>query len=316
MITSLTAEQTAEISNFVDKYTKIGLNTDRINRANIEPFVSKLYKFLQRTNENPSCIIMNGPIDSWLAVCLLDQMENPKTESTFKLDNEIFDRISKQIFEQTNIQVQNQVTDQVKNLIWPYLDGHYWASYISWIKFYEYIGIKFTIDYSIIEESLQVGNIYPLNNFCIISEKPTVIHKNKAGLHKDLSPALEYADGTKIWALNGVIVPEWLVTTKWDKIDCAEFAKIQNAEVRREFIRKVGIERLCIELKTKVIDKKGDYELHQIDLGGTTGVWPYLKMLNPSIGVWHMEAVDKKCKTVEQALNWRNDSELNPVLLT
>jgi len=316
MITALTPEQTAEIPHFVEKYTKIGLNTDRINRETVKPFAIKLYKFLKRTNENPTCVVMNGPIDCWIAVCLLNQFEDQETTLPSKLNDQIFNKISKQIFEQTNIQVKNQINDQIKNLIWPYLDGHYWASYISWIKFYEFIGITFTTDYSIIEESLQFGNIYPLNNFCVISEKPTEIHKNQFGLHKDMAPAVKYADDTKIWALNGVVVPEWLVTTKGTKIDCNEFPKIQNAEVRREFIRKVGVERLCMELKTKVIDKKGDYELHQINLGGTTGVWPYLKMLNPSIGIWHMEAVDKKCTTVEQALNWRNDSELQPVLLT
>jgi len=58
------------------------------------------------------------------------------------------------------------------------------------------------------------------------------------------------------------------------------------------------------------------YELHEMDLGGTTGKWPYLKMLNPSIGVWHMECVDKTCKTVKDAIRWRNQSELDPEIIT
>jgi hypothetical protein len=32
----------------------------------------------------------------------------------------------------------------------------------------------------------------------------------------------------------------------------------------------------------------------------------YLKMVNPSIGTFHVEGVDPQCATVEQALNWRN----------
>ncbi len=49
---------------------------------------------------------------------------------------------------------------------------------------------------------------------------------------------------------------------------------------------------------------------------GATGKWPYLKMLNPSIGVWHMECVDRSCKTVKDAIKWRNQSEINPSILT
>jgi arsenate reductase-like glutaredoxin family protein len=39
-------------------------------------------------------------------------------------------------------------------------------------------------------------------------------------------------------------------------------------------------------------------------------------MLNPSIGVYHIEGVHPECDTVEKALNWRNQSEGSPVILT
>jgi hypothetical protein len=122
--------------------------------------------------------------------------------------------------------------------------------------------------------------------------------------------AVKYRDGWGVHALNGVRVPEWIVMTPAEKIDCHEFSKISNAEVRREFVRKVGVERLMVKLGSKMLDKQGDYELHSIPLGGRTGDWPYLKMLNPSIGVWHVEAVSKKCDTVEKALNFRNQGKV------
>jgi len=34
----------------------------------------------------------------------------------------------------------------------------------------------------------------------------------------------------------------------------------------------------------------------------------FLKMLNPSVGVWHLEGVERECSTVEQAINWRAGS--------
>jgi len=114
-----------------------------------------------------------------------------------------------------------------------------------------------------------------------------------------------WSDGWGIHALNGVRVPGWLAEQKAEEIDPIQFAKIENVEIRREFVRKVGIERIVQALGGKRIDAAGNYELLEVDLGGSTGKHPYLKMLNPSIGVWHLECVDRTCRTVQQALNFR-----------
>ena len=39
-------------------------------------------------------------------------------------------------------------------------------------------------------------------------------------------------------------------------------------------------------------------------------------MLNPSIGIWHVEGVAPACLTVEQALNWRNQTADKPEVMT
>jgi hypothetical protein len=100
---------------------------------------------------------------------------------------------------------------------------------------------------------------------------------------------------------------------EWDP---KHFLEIQNVETRREFIKIVGIEKIQQALGSEIIDKQGDYELHLLDLKGETGKWPYLKMKNPSIGCWHLEAVDKGCGTVDQALEWRNGTKEKPTVLT
>jgi hypothetical protein len=46
---------------------------------------------------------------------------------------------------------------------------------------------------------------------------------------------------------------------------------------------------------------------------------PYLKMLNPSIGVFHIEGVPADITTVRQAINWRagdEREEWQPEILT
>lgn len=278
MITELTKEQIAKFPEYVEKWSKIGLDTKPIDKEAAKIFVKKLYKFLGRT-EDPEVIFASGPVDAWNII-----------EKNYKEKIEF---------------------------VWPYLDGQFWASYIAWIKYYqEVVGIKIEVDISIIEEVVNFGNIYPLDKCCIFVEKMKVCKKNANGLHCEEAPAVEYNDGTKIFALNGVVVPEWLAVTPAGKIKAKDFSTITNAEIRREFVRKVGIERICQEMETVLLDKSGDYELHEVDLKGATGKWPYLKMLNPSIGVWHMECVDRSCKTVKDALKWRNQSEIGPSILT
>jgi hypothetical protein len=117
--------------------------------------------------------------------------------------------------------------------------------------------------------------------------------------------------------LNGVRVPQWLAETPADKLGVKKIAKIDNAEVRREFVRKVGIDRLCYGLKAEVIDSKGDYELLLLDIGDKVKR-PYLKMKNPSIGCWHVEGVPPGTKTVDEANKWRRGPgfEAEPEVLT
>ena len=89
----------------------------------------------------------------------------------------------------------------------------------------------------------------------------------------------------------------------------------QNAEVRREIVRKIGIELVCQRLGAKTLDEYGDYELITLELQDGRPR-PYLKMLNPSIGTYHVEGVEPGITTVEQALNWRNQTDERPEVLT
>lgn len=121
-----------------------------------------------------------------------------------------------------------------------------------------------------------------------------------------------------LWFLNGVLVSQDLVETPAEKLNPRLLLKATNAEVRREIVRKIGIERVCAALATKILDKSGEYELLSLDLGDGRSR-PYLKMRNPSIGVYHIEGVAPHITTVRQAINWRagNDQEeWTPEVLT
>lgn len=168
-----------------------------------------------------------------------------------------------------------------------------------------------------LEEQVEFGGVYMYHNHIVICQRPSYIEPMFNGLlHRDGGGVIEYSDGFGFYALNNVLVPEWLAVGKAEDIDPALFATIDNVDVRREFLRKVGVERVYQKLGGTSIDRRGEYELVRIYLGDRVGMWPYLKMINPSIGVWHLEAVPKDTRTVGEALIWRNGTAFPPSQLT
>lgn len=109
-----------------------------------------------------------------------------------------------------------------------------------------------------------------------------------------------------------------MVTTPPERLDFRRCLTVRNAEQRRELIRKIGVERLLCHLDHKILDRtsNGMYELLSIRFSENLKDARVLKMRNPSLGVWHLERVEDEIKTVEQALNWRNQDEEPTEVLT
>jgi hypothetical protein len=135
-------------------------------------------------------------------------------------------------------------------------------------------------------------------------------------LHCESGPAVSWrGSDQRYFFLNGVHVSEEIVLTPANRLDPRLMLFERNTGTRREIIRKVGIERVCEAFNARSIDQRGDYELLLLDLRDGR-VRPFLKMKNPSIGVYHIEGVAPECRTVAQALAWRNRSDAPPSILT
>jgi hypothetical protein len=171
---------------------------------------------------------------------------------------------------------------------------------------------------------------WPYKGLVLVSERHTELHINTEGrLHRDGGPAVCYSDGWSLYALNGVNVPAELALKPAGELaaDARKWIAEPNVEVRREYIRKVGIESALHALDPRVLDRSPwgpnpdtVYELLAINLGPDVGEKRALKMLNPSIKVWHVEGVEDDIETVEQAHNWRASGNKHkpwkPALLT
>jgi hypothetical protein len=106
-----------------------------------------------------------------------------------------------------------------------------------------------------------------------------------------------------LYRFNGVTVTKELAEK--NEFTKEDILNEKNADIRREIVRKIGIEKVVEILQPKVVDSKHGYDLLLIDLGDKRDR-PYLRMKNPSINAVHIEGISPEIRTVEDALCFRN----------
>jgi hypothetical protein len=225
--------------------------------------------------------------------------------------DQVGDQVGTQVWDQVGDQVKAQVRDQVGTQGKGSFNQYTWCdlSWSGWIAFYEFfrkIGVKVTKDFERYADYTRSGAFMTifLRGFAIVCPRPSLVHRNANNqLHKDMAPAIEWANGEGYYFLNGVRMKKEQVMTPAEKLDVGSIVNEQNVEVRRELIRKIGIERFVLKSGAKVLDKQGDYELLSVRLSDDVPDARYLKMKNPSIATWHVEGVEGN--TVQEAINWR-----------
>lgn len=190
-----------------------------------------------------------------------------------------------------------------------------YTDYLLWNISYSHLRDKIEDMYLTEAFKSGLGFIIFLRQEIYLTPFPKCSFDKYKNLHSDSGPAVIWPDGKEEYYLNCVKVPKEIVETPAEKLDPHILLETSNAEVRREIIRKIGIEKVCHDLKAKVIDKEGDYELLLLHLGDRRKR-PYLKMRNPSIGCYHIEGVHPRIKTVKEALAWRNKTKKEPIVMT
>jgi hypothetical protein len=200
-----------------------------------------------------------------------------------------------------------------------YLNHQIYGSHDApWLSFYDTwkkLGKEKEVEplNGLIELAYHCGWWAAYDKTAFLQHRHAEIHMNSTNqLHKDLGPAVRYRDGYQMWYLNGVAMPQDIIMTPGEQLDCGLVAKTENVEQRREILRKIGAERYVHKVGAKVLDTeknaKGEtvYELIQIDIRNRNPARA-LKMLNPSLPeVWHIEFVRENANTVGEALMFRN----------
>lgn len=202
-----------------------------------------------------------------------------------------------------------------------YLGCGYDSGWTAFYDFFQRIGLEYDkdINFDVWKEFILNSGVFATvlcENVAFVCVRPCIVNRNENGdLHSENAPAIAWCDGYAEYCINGVWVTEELIMTPADKLDPKLILTEKNAEVRREIVRKIGLERISAALSATIIDKQGEYELLTLDLQDGRHR-PYLKMKNPSIGTFHIEGVHPDCKTVKEALKFRNGVEGEPIVLT
>lgn len=280
-ITKLTKKQNAAIPSYIDEWTKKGLTTTQMSAEDAKKDFEDFQIHILKRDTPAPVVLLNSPVKCWEAV-VYSVSGNP-----------------------------NLPKEEFPDFIYPYFDCAFWASFFAFYDFCnKELGIKFTNqkEYDILKRCQRYGMVFPTENLCVVCQPPTVLKTNNNGLHCENGPAVSYSGDNEIYALNGVVMPKEYVMTPASKLKAKDILKEENVEIRRELIRKVGIERLMDDLPHKLLDKEGNYELYSIELSNEVKNAKFLKMINPSIKVFHVEGVGPDVKNVDEALKWRNNN--------
>lgn len=194
----------------------------------------------------------------------------------------------------------------------------YGAQEANWLSYYDY----FRTECGLVKETESLVGLFelaPLCGWCWVSDDTVVVCENPESismkdkrLHNETGPAIRYSDGFEVYSLNGVRMKKEYVLTPASELSVQTIMKEQNVDIRRELLRKVGLEnfikqtgaKLVDELTVKYNNKSINYKLLDIDLGDSVTA-RVLKMDNPSIDAVHVEGVEETCNTVQEALAWR-----------
>ena len=141
--------------------------------------------------------------------------------------------------------------------------GNQWSAWDCFITFFKDV-VKLPIDYSKYEYwemgAIHGGPRIMHPDFCIISDRPEILLVDEQNRpHCDNGPFCKWRDGTALYSIHGVRVPQWVVENP-ELITPEEILSEPNAEVRRVMAERFGFRKFGQSLidsgKAKLISEQ------------------------------------------------------------
>lgn len=311
MIEELTKEQEVKLEEFKEHCLQIGLSTERIDRTKNQEEIDYIYKKFLKL-KSPKIWYVESPLQYNYVINILNSLGRDIEEEDLKEaminTEEKFQKIEK--------------SDRIfHNIYWSNADIYWIGFFMFPHKYMDFdYGEEENKDLKIFYNLMQnVGYLFFHEDVCFISERPIEIYKKETILHNENGPSVSFSDGYKLWHLNGVEVTEEIVMTPADEMTPDIIINEANAEIRKEILKKMGIERVIKQTKADIRETKNEYTLYELESKDTNNnPYIYLKMDNPSTDEIHFERVHPNCNTIEEALAYRDGEEryVKPDILT
>src|SRR3990167_7711315 len=215
IIERLTQNQKEKIAFYRDKWTAIGLSTQKADKKMAETGIKKAYEIAGL--KCPKIIWTLSPLSSGLArYYVFEILKNKKVCASVR--ESVCDSVCDSIRESACDSIRESVWDSIR-------DSVYGQHNAVWLGFYDYCRNELKLEkqtYKIIGLMMiaQSANWFlPHENICWISERHDVCKFKNGKIHSEKGPAIHYPDGFEIYALNGVRVPKNIVETPAEKIE-------------------------------------------------------------------------------------------------
>lgn len=112
----------------------------------------------------------------------------------------------------------------------------------------------------------QCWRIYPCNNLCVVSDRPTSFSVDALGmLHSNGTPALQFSDGFEVYAYHGRNLPKKYGQVPFSGWQVDWLLEDESIPIRHELIKEIGYYKICQQLPSTELDVDGDRTLLRID---------------------------------------------------
>jgi len=291
-IESLTDEQIARFPEFVDRWIKVGLNTERADRSATEAAAVDAYREGGGLTR-PDWIIW---CDSPLSLCLADVALKNKNLTSVResvgatvvtsVRDSVWDSVRESVWDSVRESVGATVVTSVRASVWASVresvwDGvreSVWDSVVTsvrdtvwdsvfgqheagWLSFYSYfLDVCNLRDCKRLSPLMRIaessGWWIPRRNVVLFSERPIRCEVNaRKVLHSDGKMAIEYSDGFGVYANDGVRLPAEIGKIKIVDWKPEWVLSQENQEIKRVLLENIPSERLANVLQLKSLDK-------------------------------------------------------------
>jgi hypothetical protein len=233
-ISELPMELQAKMPAYVEKWTKVGLDTSKLDQDKVMDAVNLMYACGGKPLPKEIIIVASPASGIKYVNAYFYKKENP------------------------NATPEELKTWLKKNMT--YTDCGYGQHDPGFVAFYDFMRTELGLVaeteqiQGLTQMCLEAGWFWAYDDVCFVSEKPVICSvDDNFRLHSEETHAIAYRDGFGLYAIHGVLVDQYVVRNP-EKITVKDIDSESNEEVKRIKIDRFGVSRYLEKTGAKVVD--------------------------------------------------------------